>query len=221
MVADPVDVIVVDNNSSDGTAEVCCGFQGNLALTYLFEPKAGKSNALNQAIRAARGELLLLTDDDVSITPDWITCMGHAARSYPEHSYFGGKILSEWQRTPPRWFRENHQWLGLTPGVDYGSESLESNAENRLFFLGANLAIRKQVFDEGMRFDPEFGPQALFGQKGSRHGADDWLIQHEMVGKGLKGVYVPDAIVYHRDPAVRMTKRYFGSGSFQWPGFAD
>lgn len=204
----PAELLVVDNASTDGTASVLRRFAESVPVTLLHEPNPGKSNALNQAISVAKGELLVFTDDDVTVTPAWLEALAHAAESHPGHDFFGGKVHSQWSTEPPRWFRENYRWLGLTPTRDYGEEMVECRPENRRFFLGANLAIRRRVFAAGLRFDPDFGPKLAFGSKDSRHGSEDWLIQHEMLAAGYTGLYVPGAIVHHRDDPVRMTKSY-------------
>lgn len=201
-------IIVIDNASTDATGEVIRRFQDRLPLLGLRESRPGKSNALNGALLHVTGDLCLFTDDDVSISPNWIAAFEQAAQQHPQHDFFGGRVISRWPVKPPKWFRENYLWLGLTPTQDEGDECLESSARNRLFFLGANLAIRRRVFEEGLRFNPEFGPKLTFGAAGGRHGAEDWMLQNDMVGQGRKGLYVPQSIVYHRDAAQRMTKKY-------------
>src|SRR5271156_2755228 len=61
------EVLVVDNNSRDATRSVVEEFwwRDPSRFRYLFEPKQGKSNALNAGIQQARGEILAFTDDDV------------------------------------------------------------------------------------------------------------------------------------------------------------
>ena len=60
------EVLVVDNNSSDGTGEVveefCRRYPGR--FRYLFEPRQGKSHALNAGIREAHGDVIALNRCD-------------------------------------------------------------------------------------------------------------------------------------------------------------
>src|SRR5438270_7390140 len=65
------ELIVVDNNSTDDTPNVLAEFVARLPLRALREPAPGKSNAANLAVREARGEYILWTDDDVLVAPDW------------------------------------------------------------------------------------------------------------------------------------------------------
>src|ERR1700722_16738649 len=68
------EVLVIDNNSSDKTSEVAQGFCQRFPnrFRYFFEPRQGKSFALNTGIQAARGEVLAFTDDDVIVEPTWL-----------------------------------------------------------------------------------------------------------------------------------------------------
>ena len=54
------EVILVDNNSSDATAQVVSDARPNfpVELRYLFEPQAGRSAALNAGIKAAQGSIV-------------------------------------------------------------------------------------------------------------------------------------------------------------------
>lgn len=78
---EPWEVIVVDNNSSDNTREVVEGVKSfPVPLRYIFEKEQGRSAALNAGIRAAQGEILAVTDDDVRVDPHWLTNSERALR---------------------------------------------------------------------------------------------------------------------------------------------
>ena len=65
------EILVVDNNSTDHTREVVEEFGRRYPdrFRYIFEPRPGKSYALNAGIREAQGEILAFTDDDVTVEP--------------------------------------------------------------------------------------------------------------------------------------------------------
>jgi len=90
-------VIVADNNSSDDTKAVVEAIQPrlgpDLSLEYLFESTQGKSHALNALIAAARGEWLLLLDDDVLVEPGWLELYVRAMNRYPKAACLGGGIV--------------------------------------------------------------------------------------------------------------------------------
>ncbi len=70
----PWEVIVVDNNSTDATREVVeqAARTFPVQLRYLFEREQGRSPALNTGIRAAHGDIIVTTDDDVRVPVDWL-----------------------------------------------------------------------------------------------------------------------------------------------------
>src|ERR1700722_3255440 len=65
------EVLVVDNNSPDATRSVVEGFcrRDPSRFRYLFEPKQGKSYALNSGCQAANSDVLAFMDDDVEVDP--------------------------------------------------------------------------------------------------------------------------------------------------------
>jgi len=199
------ELLVLDNNSTDQTQQVCQGFKDQLPVRCVFESRQGKSCALNRSLQEARGDLLLFTDDDVDVDNNWIAEYRAAAARWPKMSFFGGKVIPRWERTPPKWLAEHSKTLLRTVAVsfDLGDEE-QPWIDLRHPFIGANLACRKQVFIEtGLAFREDLGPK---GGEAVR-GEEAWLIQ-QFTQHGLTGAYVPSAIVHHRNPVARMTETY-------------
>ena len=101
------EVIVVDNNSSDTTAQVVSDAGPNfpVELRYLFEPQAGRSAARNTGIKAAQGSIVATTDDDVRFELDWLQ---QAAAALERHQcdFVGGKVLPIWGGPKPPWLSD-------------------------------------------------------------------------------------------------------------------
>ena len=95
------ELLVVNNGSSDDTDEVIARRGRHLPLRRLCEPRPGLSHARNLAATEARGELVVWTDDDVSVDPHWAAAYWSAARRYPEASFFGGTIDPWFESDPP------------------------------------------------------------------------------------------------------------------------
>jgi len=63
---------VVDNASTDATAQAAKEFLGKLSLTIIFEEQKGRGAARAAGFKAARGEIILSTDADTAVPPNWV-----------------------------------------------------------------------------------------------------------------------------------------------------
>ena len=211
---DPWEVIVVDNNSTDETRTIVERAQpaSSVPLTYLFEPVQGKSAALNTGIRASRGSIIVMTDDDVAPEPDWLERCGEGFDRFA-CDYVGGKVLPMWEEQPPSWLpnRRGQHWAVLAL-LDFGPEPLEVGRNGVRWPLGANLAARRDAFDRAGWWDNDFDRQgnSLRGQ-----GQREWCLRARAAG--LHGYYLPDMVVHHHVPKERLDKRYFRRWSY-WNG---
>ena len=90
---DATEVLVVDNNCTDQTADVVDAFRYRLPIRRTKESRQGLAHARNTAVADCKGEVLLFTDDDVLFAPDWLTAYRDAISRFPDADYFGGRIL--------------------------------------------------------------------------------------------------------------------------------
>jgi GT2 family glycosyltransferase len=207
------EVIVVDNNSTDATRDVveAAAAAFPVRLRYLFEREQGRSPALNAGIRLAAGDIVVTTDDDVRVEPDWLDQAGRALEQQA-CDYVGGRVLPIWGAAPPKWL-PNHggkHWAVIAL-LDYGSTPIEFGARVP---LGVNMAFRRDAFDRAGLFDPNTGRKAgtLLGQE-----VREWCIRARAAG--VRGVYAPDLVVRHIIPAARLNKSYFRRW-FYWRGIS-
>lgn len=105
------ELVVVDNHSKDDTAEVVRRFVENstFAIRYVFEINQGLSYARNAGIRAARGEIIAFTDDDVVVDSNWLC---ELQRTFDQFDQFecitvGGRIFALWTCEKSSWLELN------------------------------------------------------------------------------------------------------------------
>ena len=96
--ADPgaFNVMVVDNGSRDGTAEMVGSFRARFPLRLLSEPNRegyGKAHALNRALDGdPGGELIAVLDDDMSPDSGWVKGVLRASSRNAGHDLFSGRL---------------------------------------------------------------------------------------------------------------------------------
>lgn len=196
------EVIVVDNNSTDGTREVVESFgQSDPPMRYVFEGLQGISYARNAGINQSRSPIVAFTDDDVRVAPDWIATIRKTFDAHPDIRFIGGKVLPVWTVTPPIWLTRNH-WMPL--GLqDHGDVEFYLEASRVTGVIGANLVIRREVFDRAGMFAPEV--QLVKGGIGM-------MEDHEYVARmwraGFVGLYVPQLVVNAPVEVDRIKKKY-------------
>jgi glycosyltransferase involved in cell wall biosynthesis len=209
----PWEVIVVDNNSPDDTRDVVeeatAGFPA--PLRYLFEREQGRSPALNAGIRAATGDIIATTDDDVRVPKAWLNRAAEGLLRL-NCDYVGGRVLPIWGAPRPTWLPDHggKQWAVIAL-LDYGPQPIEFGTRVP---LGVNMAFTRGAFDRAGLFDPHTGRRAgtLLGQE-----VREWCIRARKAG--VRGFYVPEMVLEHLIPADRLTKRYFRRW-FYWRGIS-
>jgi glycosyltransferase involved in cell wall biosynthesis len=195
------EVLVVNNRSTDNTDEVIGRYSGSLPVRRIIEEKQGQSHARNAASLAARGELILWTDDDVLVDSRWLAEMVAASRSRPELSFFGGPIEPWFEIDPPRWLLDNWKAInGAYAFRDLGTESFEFDPKRLPY--GANYALRTKVQREFL-YNPRLGRVATGEIRGEE---TDVLLK--LLAAGQRGMWVPTAKVQHFIPRERLTLDY-------------
>jgi glycosyltransferase involved in cell wall biosynthesis len=204
------ETIVVDNNSADDTRAVveAAASRFPVPLRYLFEREQGRSPALNAGIRAARGDIIVTTDDDVRVEPDWLTRAGDALRTL-RCDYVGGRVLPIWGAPRPAWLFNGGKYWAVIALLDLGSEPFEFGGRVP---LGVNMAFRRDAFERAGLFDPQTGRKAgtLLGQE-----IRDWCGRARAAG--VRGFYAPELSLRHIIPASRLNKAYYRRW-FYWHG---
>lgn len=170
---DELEVIVVDNGSTDRTLQKIADEFPSVRL--LQESKPGVSHARNLAIREARGDWIAFTDADCVPTPTWIQALVRRAAESQEVSFVGGSIRALLPTTSIGLFSEK---------LFDQRQSIER--ENPPSFISANLFVRKADLVRVGMFNPKYP-----------RGQDTELAWRSHFQFGARFAYADDAVVEH------------------------
>lgn len=196
------EVLVVDNNSRDATRSVVeefCRLYPS-RFRYLFEPKQGKSYALNTGCQTANADILAFMDDDVEVDSHWLHNLT-APLNCCDWAGAGGRILPEVGFVPGRWMDvRRRDALAPLAIFDLGGEAGELSESP----FGTNMAFRKEMFAKYGDFRTDLGPQP-----GCEIKNEDAEFGCRLLERGERLWYEPSAVVYHSIPKARVQKSYF------------
>jgi glycosyltransferase involved in cell wall biosynthesis len=214
-----IDIVVVDNNSTDETQDVLREAAGSsrYPITVVVETKQGKSFALNRGLTVSGGDIIALTDDDVLPHEEWLVRIVEQFRM-AEITFAFGKVLPRWEVPPPPELLTTaaRDIWGPLALIDYGDEPVRYEADsfgNKRLPIGANLALRRTAIEQigGWRTDLGKVDNTLIA-------GEDHELCVRLYSAGLyTGVYDPRNVVRHFVPASRLTRSYFRRW-FYWHG---
>jgi glycosyltransferase involved in cell wall biosynthesis len=181
------EIVVVDNASTDDTSAVVREWAKTSAfpVNIQFESRKGLANARNCGIRAARGDLLVWTDDDCRLDKDHISdALRHDAADI-EPVLRGGRVelgdptdlpmSIKTDLTPARWSRQ----MGSAKRVSLG-----------YCIAGCNMIMRRTLVERLGPFDWRFSTKAIPAAEDT-----DYIFRAYLAGLTIE--YVPDAVVFH------------------------
>lgn len=200
-----IEVVVVDNNSSDNTkktVEEAVSHWKLGELRYAFEPRQGKQFALNHGIQLSKNEILAFTDDDILFPKDWISNISRVFKD-EKLDLAGGKTIIVWPDSgKPPWY--DSSMLAILAGVDIGDEKLNPPPSGYAP-AGSNLVARRSLFDR----------VGKFSETHFRHMDHEFGLRLRRVQAQVNVAYAPELVVYAPVASACLTKRYFRRWSFK------
>lgn len=199
------EVIVVDNNSSDQTAQIIANYQTKwgeqLPLRYFLETEQGAAFARLRAVREAQGKLIAFLDDDNLPAPDWLCAAFNFGLEHPKAGAWGGQIHGNFEVQPPERFEQIQGFLAIR---EYGSESCLFDPDNLRLPPGAALVVRQQAWCENVPARPVLSGKlpGIFVQ------GDDYEPILYIYHGGWEIWYNPAMHTYHQIPHWRLKKDY-------------
>jgi glycosyltransferase involved in cell wall biosynthesis len=168
----PMEIIVIDDGSTDETAQVAQAFvkQSSVPVQYVYQENRGPAAARNHGLKLARGDLIAFQDADDVWMPDKLSSQISCLKTYPDIQYVVCRVrffLGTGCQAPPG-FRSG--WLTREP----------------VAYLMQALLARRQLFDQIGQFDPALSP------------ADDvdWFAR--VFDSDIPGYVVPRVLLHKR-----------------------
>ena len=208
------DVVVVDNRSRTDGGE-WPDLEAIARVRVVRESIPGVSSARNRGISSSSGSILVFTDDDVMVEPNWLRAIATRFVVQPEIDALGGLILPAVLNTRAQlWFEE--YFGGFSRSYRALSSSRDNHPDDQMFpfapgryAAGANMAFRREVIERIGGFPRELGTgtPAL--------GGEDLAVFLELAATGSTIGFEPRAIVrhHHRTHEDEFRKQVFGYGA--------
>lgn len=198
-----IGVLVAANACSDETHQFLQIYPSQpstnawLKIDWFAEPIAGKSHALNSAIKRVEGDLIALVDDDQRIATDFLINLSKLADRNQDISIFCGKLIPDWDGTEPAWMRQGPYTIYPLPVPYFEPAKKECAIFEGDLPPGGNLFVRREVFDRAGGFSTELGPQGH-----NLGGGEDTAFILKALSIGERILYSPDVVQFHYvDPA--------------------
>lgn len=196
------EIILVNNNSTDSTADECRRFVADykpVNYHYFVETQQGLSFARNRGIAEAQGDWLVFLDDDAMVEKDYIFNLQTHLSKHPEAGAFGGQITPFFEEGEPSWYS---RWsMGFVSAIDRGGQT--HIFQDNKFPIGANMGIKREVIEAVGAFNTELG------RTGNNLLAGEEKDLFNRIRKaGYPIFYFPHIGVKHCIPARRTTKEF-------------
>ena len=197
------EAIVVDNNSTDSTAQVVQDYQRkwlvDSELRYCFEPEQGAGFARQRAVEEARGQLIGFLDDDNLPAADWLAQAVIFAQTHPQVGAFGSQIHAKFEKEPQFDIQKLACFLAI---IERGDEAFCYQPYQKILPPTAGLVVRRQAWLECV---PKRLVLNYTGREGSLASEDLEALLY-MQQKGWEIWYNPDMQIEHYLPAWRLEK---------------
>lgn len=198
----PWEVIVIDNASTDRTAEIARSVwprEAPTSLRVVRENQPGLIHARLRGFRESQYEFVSFIDDDNWISPNWVSNVFTLMMEHPEVGACGGEVEAAYNEDLPSWFSKFAKRFAV--GSQYSRRGLIDHST----LWGAGLTIRKQAWDDLISHG--FSP-LLSGRRGKHQSAgDDSELCFALILAGWKLWYEPRLKLKHFMPLSRVTWR--------------
>jgi GT2 family glycosyltransferase/radical SAM superfamily enzyme YgiQ (UPF0313 family)/thioredoxin-like negative regulator of GroEL len=197
------EVIVVDNHSTDGTAEFLSRLGGDVQVIRNQE-NLGFAKACNQGARAARGRSLVFLNNDTIPLKGWLTALVQEVERHPDVAVVGSKLLYEdgtIQHAGVAFSRTTFSPYHIYRGLPADSPAVSRRRELQCV-TAACMLVRRDVFASVGGFD-----------EGYRNGFEDVDLCLQIHERGWRIVYQPESVLYHLESRTPGRKDHEGDNA--------
>ena len=203
----PWEVVVVDNASTDDTAQVALAAWPQsppAPLRVVSESQLGAGPARSRGLTEAKYEFVSCLDDDNWVCTDWVALVAEIMRRHPEAGACGSFSDAVCEGTIPAWFDQFKTAYAIGA---WGAEPGDVTDKHANLW-SAGLTIRKSAWDQLLQ--KGFRP-LLTGRKGRSKNltpGEDSEICYALQLSGWRWWYEPRLQFQHYLPAARLTWQY-------------
>ena len=202
-----MELIVVDNSPEPERQSFKLAEQAHVVPCN----NVGLSNARNQGISSARGDIIAFIDDDAIVRDTWCAAVLNAFRRLPGAEACGGRTVPLYSSpSRPVWYYE--ELASYLSCIDWGPRARPIGRGE--WIVGANMAFRKRVFSAALLFDPSLGRKGVASLL-----SNEEVALFDRIGRA-KVYYVPEMCVEHMIPDDRLTLEWFRKRVF-WQAVSD
>ena len=207
------EIILVDNASTPpvGLGNGSPSAPANLRLVR--ETQLGLSAARRRGFAEARGEIIIMVDDDNVLATDYLEKVSALFTLPPRVGALGGTSVPEFETPPPAWAREFDgliacRNLGQKPKVSSGlwNSSRQRNEYPEYAPIGAGMALRRSA---AMAWLSAADENQLSDRQGDQltSGGDNDIV-FSLMEAGWEVAYFPELVLIHLIPSIRSSRDY-------------
>ena len=175
----PAEIVVVDQSRAPHPRLA----DSSAPVRYVWSHSVGLSRARNVGIATARHDLLVFTDDDLLVEPNWVGTLVRALVGAGPRAVVTGQVRPTEPETPG----------GFAPSTKLEQRPAVYSGRRQLGVLFPNnMALRRSAVDEVGLFDERLGVGSTYPS------SEDNDLCFRLLEAGYRIVYVPEAVVYHR-----------------------
>lgn len=208
---DSFEVIVVDNNSTDGSPQIAEEYARKFShFRIVQETKQGLASARNRGMREANSPIAAFTDDDAIPAPDWaVRLLKRFEELGDKVAVVGGELEPLWHAKKPDWLEGDRLMHALS--VCLGWSKFARHLSDSEWLCEANSAYRiAPVLARG-------GFPENLGRIGTNLLSGENAINEILLRDGFRFFFDPEIRVQHQIPKERLTKEWFRRRFF-WQG---